>query len=154
MVVGFAGAALAHWVYQRGYVWENGSGKCLEARSEISHGKGGGYSKANANSIKEIQYPWGKIDCNQKWRRPAGYIRVKNQLDVYTSGQWAFCRKTSLKYNSADNWGVSKARNWGTSPPCGSHYYTNWARAQHIWQGDWTPGGWISSGGSHWLPAD
>ncbi len=76
IVVATATAALAHYVYERNYVWETGDGKCLSDYSEISHGtNGGGYSRVEADTSRETETPWGTIDCSRSWDRPINYLR-------------------------------------------------------------------------------
>jgi hypothetical protein len=121
--------ALARYVYQNGWVWENGSGKCLEERAEVSHGTGTGYTKADVHSVKEYGPPQFQVDCAADWVMPINYLRVKNVLYKY-SGSWYVCRDQSYKYNSVKDAFVLKATYWNV--PCGSGYYANNGRGHMV----------------------
>jgi hypothetical protein len=150
LIVASTATAFAHYVYDEGYVWENGYGKCLYARSEISHGTGNGYSKATARAVKEIFNGWAYVECYENWIRPANYLRVKNQLQHWNGSSWVWCAETSLKYNTSSNDNLEQSKTW--SLPCGKGYYWNFALGQTYFDNAWK-GGWMSSSGSHYLPA-
>lgn len=118
-----AAAAWAHYVYDFKYVWEDGNGKCLKNRSEISDGSNeGGYSKVNAFPQKESYIwngtGWSKVNCAVGWSRD---LKVKTILQKRQSdGSWANCASTDWKYgNSVTE--LQQEKYW--SSPCGSGYY-------------------------------
>jgi hypothetical protein len=116
-VVASATAAVAHYVYERNYVWETGDGKCLSDYSEISHGNNyGGYSRVEADTSRETETPWGTIDCSRSWDRPINYLGVQNALWKWSSSSgWYECRRTSLKYNGSSTSHLEQEKYWGTS---------------------------------------
>src|SRR5690348_1098404 len=101
-VVG-AGVAAAHYLRLERYVWENGAGKCLKNRSEISDGitSGGaikGYSKVDAYPQKELGPGTVQFDCYVGWERD---LRVRAILQKQSStGAWSNCAgaDTGWKY--------------------------------------------------------
>lgn len=149
LVVASATAALAHFVYDEGYVWESGAGKCVEAYSEISDGTNdGGYSLVKANTWREAKHPWGQVDCFLGWPRPVSYLSVQNALYKWSGSYWYECRRTSLLYNDKKTSRLTQDRYW--SRPCGDGLYGNWGGAWTNFDGRWV-GGWMWSG-HHLLP--
>lgn len=154
VVAGGATAALAHYVYEKGYVWEGGSGKCVDARTEISHGKnGGGYTKVWTHTVKPLRLgEYYKADCANDWGRPVNYLRVRNVLykcgnKCEKSRDWYVCRAQSWKYNGQTTDVLVKATYWRR--PCGKGAYGNMGGAFTYYDNAWR-GGYLWSG-SHGL---
>lgn len=146
-----AATAFAHYVYNEGYVWENGSGKCLDNWGEISHGNGGGYAKSETRAVKEAFNGSIEVSCWQSWDRPPNYLRARNVLKKFNSptGTWDVCVSGDWKYNASTNDNLIKESYYST--PCGTGTYGNNAGAFTYFDNVWK-GGYMWSG-SHSLPA-
>jgi hypothetical protein len=119
LTLSVAATAAAHVIYKFDYVWENGSGKCLKGRVEISDGKSlDGYSKVNAFAQKEM---FG-IDCSVGWDRPARTIRVRTELQKWVPDfGWTKCTEgLKWKYNAEGESEVEQEHYWN---PCGNGTY-------------------------------
>lgn len=144
-----AGTALAHYVYNDGYVWENGSGKCLKTWGEISHGSGGGYAKNDSKAVKEFFNGSFEVHCWQEWDRPPNYFKVRNVLKKKTSsGDWAVCVDGDWKFNAETTHTLKKESYYST--PCGNGTYANNAGSFINFDSAWK-GGYMWSG-PHDLP--
>lgn len=141
---GSASAALAHYVYEHGNVWENGIGKCLEGRSEISHGNGGGYTAADGQAEKEFL----DVHCTAEMEMAPYYLRAANTLYKGSS----LCATTSYRYNTTTDSRVKATNSWNT--PCGGGSYENRAKIDIYYDGAWrgSSGNPLRSG-YHTLPA-
>lgn len=148
LVVIPATTAFAHYVYNDGYVWENGSGKCLKNWGEISHGNGGGYAKSESRAVKEVFNGSIEVECWGNWDRPPNYLRVRNVLKKQSGGTWGVCVSGDWKYNSSTDYKLKKESYYST--PCGSGTYANDAGAFTYFDNQWK-GGYMWSG-SHSLP--
>jgi hypothetical protein len=150
LVLATGGTALAHYVYDEGETWSNPE-KCLQNRTETSHGNGGGFLSVTAELNQDE--PFTGI-CWVPWQRPAGYIRVRANLMRWNTKreEWRLCLSYSWSYNS------SSVNEWTAyayfNTPCGSGYYGTWGYAQVYYNSKWRPAdqGPIWSG-YHWLPA-
>lgn len=150
LVLGVSGTAAAHYVYQQGYVWQNGQGQCLNERMELSHGSGGGYTRTDLRATTILNTTAGSYHCSQTMLLPASYMRVTHQLDKWNGSSWGYCTSTGLIYRSTTDDPWVRSRNWNV--PCGRGYYVGWGRGQINFDGSWR-GGWLSSKDSHYLPA-
>ena len=123
--------------------------------SEISHGGGAGYAKAESSAGNIHQYflclPPGSL-------RPPYFIRLEYELMKYLDGYWGICwYNGGWIYNGTDAETVSDYQDFGNdSPPCSDGYYATYAHAEVKWDGTWR-GGWLWSGrsgdDSHYLPS-
>jgi hypothetical protein len=148
-VVATATAALAHYVYERNYVWEDGQGKCVSDYSEISHGDGEGYSRTEADTSRAVTWPV-EVHCSRSWDRPINYLKVQNALWKWSSADgWYECTRTNAKFNGSSTSHLEQAKTWST--PCGNGTYGNYGGAWTLFDGAWR-GGWLWSG-QHQLPA-
>lgn len=156
LVVGTGSAALAHYVYERAKVWENGRGDCVINRSEVSHGGGGGYSKVDNETYEELNTPYGSYPCTDAWELGPKYKRNKIHFLKNTSSGWSLCWYSKWTYNAktVNKFGIYW--NFGSSTPCGKGYYATHGHVEnrinrndgtHYWVGGpmWS--------GSHYLPA-
>lgn len=152
----------AHYIYESGYTWENGAGKCLWARAEISHGNGGGYAKIDVSAWRENEQPGGSVgpvgvggtseDCADLWTRLPGYLRQRNQL-WYHVHDWAICRRGTWTYNTTNSYTMPLQERWyGTSPRCGNAWYTNVGGTGVYFDSAWKKGYVIS--GCHIRPGE
>ncbi len=73
MCAALAVPASAHYVYEEFYIYESHE-NCTWARSEISHGDGGGYRKVTVESSRQLNTWAGDYDCVQDKVVPAGDI--------------------------------------------------------------------------------
>lgn len=149
VVMGSATAALAHVVEQSGYVWENLRGYCLGARSEISHGGGGGYTRSHVEGEKPLNGPGWTINCYAAWQQPPGELAVRTHLYFWTGSQWIACRTMDWRSNAITDDQVHQTRSW--SKPCGNGYYGSYANGR-VWHDNSWKGGWMWSG-HHFIPA-
>lgn len=149
LVATAATTAWAHYVYDDGYVWEGGP-KCLFARSEVSHGNGGGYTKVDLQAVRERTYPgWGTINCHIAWDRPTSYLRSKMWLYWWHSSreEWIYCTETGYKYNTQKQADLRHTKYWDT--PCGNHLYFNYGWGATYYDNAWR-GGWMGAGYHRW----
>lgn len=123
LLVIFPGVAAAHYVYQKGTVATYGSGACVQARAEVSHGSGGGYTKADVESTRTTSY--GNISCIEPNPKPAGYLATRYDFYKWDSsaGHWKVCRTADWYYSKAQTGQYSIYTDFGVSPPCGHGYY-------------------------------
>jgi len=146
-------AASAHYVYEKAFTWRS-SVDCVDTRSEISHGHGGGYSRANSEITKRGYIPvvnqWR--DCLSDFKRPAGYIHNQLALFRYAApvDEWYRCSSWRSWYNSNTTARFDTYVYWGTTAPCGPGYYGTTGGGSE-YNGVWH-GGLIWSG-NHYLPA-
>ena len=149
-VLGLAGAASAHYVYDRGYAWEDGS-RCISVRAEISHNSNGlGYTRAEAWYTQ----PLGTINCQSGWSRSTNYAAVKTQVDMYDAFQrrWVYCLDLGYKYNTAGAVSYMSQEHGYSKVPCGAGLsYMTWGFGYTYLSSTWQ-GGAHSSVGSHVLP--
>ena len=137
----------AHVVYEDGYTWSSNH-NCTWGRSEISHGSGGGYSKATVESEVNLE---DKI-CAQRYWRPINYLKSKWDLQYKVNGQWIRCKKGNTWYNGRKAWKLANYKNHGSSPLCGNAEYRTVGESKVRLGNDWW-GGDLSSGVyGHWLP--
>ncbi len=108
----------AHVIYEDGHTYTSPY-NCTWSRSEISHGSGGGYSKAN---LKSEQNEW-RSTCRKRLSRPIGYLRAKWELQKKSGSSWIRCKLGNYYYNGGDASELANTRDHGTSPPCGSGTY-------------------------------
>lgn len=145
--------ASAHYVYERGHTYAS-STDCAWARSEVSHGNGGGYAQADVAADYRQWTPVGPIDCGNKlWTRPPGYLAVRAELYKWNASQsqWQICRDSGgYAYNPESAHSIYIYNYFGGYPPCGSGYYGTIAYSFE-YNGDWHGGPMWS--GFHWLPA-
>lgn len=152
MVFGSGTAAVAHYVYDIAYVWENGAGQCLKERTELSHGNGGGYTRTDIYPLGILNSPFGSVHCERNVDVATGYLRTKHQLDVYGLYGWSYCTQTAFKYNGSSAQYLKLEKYWGSTPPCGGRaYYYAWGLGQWYFNGSWV-GGWLGSKDVHLLP--
>jgi len=149
LVISSASVAIAHYVYEEAEVWRNASGQCLEIRSEISHGSGGGYSKGGDLTYQAV----GPVQCFYQWLRGPGYLRMKYDLLKWNGSAWGYCRGINYYYNQTTVNIFDVYTNWGTQPPCGSGYYGTMSYGAVLVNGNWRGGSMWSGSGGHYLPA-
>jgi hypothetical protein len=153
------GVAAAHYIRLERYVWEDGNGKCLKNRSEISDGNtsGGaikGYSKVNAFAQKELGPGTFQDDCAVGWERD---LRVRAILQKQSStGSFYDCVRsngtradTGWSYRYSTEHQITKY--WNAD--CGSGYYRTRGCTQLKINNAWQPttdSGCIHTG-KHWL---
>jgi hypothetical protein len=130
-----ASAAHAHFVYERSEVWKDG-GECLILRSEISHGGGGGYSKATAETFTNFSW-W---NCFIAWDRGPGYIALRYDLMKWTEQGWAICRQTGWHYNRSTTNKYQIYTDHGSYAPCGTGYYGTMSYGYVDKNGQWYGG--------------
>lgn len=141
------GVAGAHYVYDRGYVWEDGD-RCASVRSEVSHGGGNGYIRGEVWMTQRIGY----IACEADYNRSPNLLIVDTAAHFWNGSQWVFCQRFGWKRNSVSTDYLSIAHGY-TSLPCGQRgYYSSISGGFHYLDGQWR-GGHRSSGSSHYLPA-
>jgi hypothetical protein len=153
--------AAAHYVYAKHTTYASDT-NCTGSRAEISHGDGGGYSKADTYSW----YRWtsligGDMDCQTNWKRPPGHLIAALQhykFSVYRH-RWEVCRYTNWYRNGSEAWQFMLWTRHGTQPDCGAGYY-----ATMSWGAVWNNSTWFPSDGRgvwsgdsgcgcHYLPA-
>lgn len=136
----FAAPAAAHYVYTKAKVYAS-STNCTGARSETSHGDGGGYSKADVFSWYRMEAPMaGGYDCESNWSRPAGYLATKYQLFKWDGAKWAECKYTDYYYNSSSTHQYAIYTNFGDKAPCGAGTYNTMATSYVLNGGQWFGG--------------
>lgn len=142
-------AALAHYVYQEGNVYDNGNSRCLQARGEISHGNGGGYAKSTGRSFIYQDTHAGRY-CNKEKTVDPQHLANRNVLLKWRSAQkdWAVCVNGDWNYNSKTSAYNNKTSVYST--PCSSGWYANNAGAFVYINSNWR-GGYVWSG-EHNLP--
>ncbi len=135
--------AAAHYVYRDGQLYFS-SLDCVDGRSEVSHGTGNGYSRADI-TVTKIGGAYNEY-CHDNFYRPNGYIRVRMAL-MYWTTQWNTCRDTGYLYNSGTSSSMVITRTY--SSVCGGRNYDtqSWI---HELNGSWKGG--ILWSGSHKLP--
>ncbi|HSW80608.1 MAG TPA: hypothetical protein VLG47_07565 [Candidatus Saccharimonadales bacterium] len=135
--------AAAHYVYRSAQLYWSG-GDCVTGRSEVSHGSGNGYSRAD---IEVTRYSGTYHEsCGEPFSRPNGYIRERMAL-MYWTTQWNTCHDTGYLYNGKSASIFTVTRTY--SNVCGGRNYDtqSWI---HEYNGSWKGG--ILWSGSHWLP--
>jgi hypothetical protein len=142
--------ASAHYVYQQGLTYIS-SLNCTETRSEISHGNGGGYSRADAKSLYVLQTTQGSFNCANVLSRPPGYLAAKWQLYKVVGSELHLCSQGSWSYNNVSTYSWYTYWYHGYAPPCGSGYYATYGAGFVNVNGTWY-GGWIWAR-DHYLPA-
>jgi hypothetical protein len=145
--------ANAHVVYD--WHWEYRSHEvCLNHKSEISHGSGGGYAKQQALIYGYAIYPGYTVDCGWPNTYPPGYIAVNMTLWRWSSaaGYWYACRSWGYYYNTTTVSNYTLSYNAGYYTPCGNGYYGSWGSAYVYNNGQWKGGGPLWSG-YQWLPS-
>lgn len=149
--IGAGGVAGAHYVYDKGPVWENGE-RCINVRSEISHGSGSGYVKANVEYLAPNTIGV-QVNCALQWQRTRDFAAVNNQVDVWTGSAWAYCIALPYKYNTGGTVSTMVQDRTFASTPCGNgRYYNNWGGGFTYFDGSWK-GGQHSTRSYHYLPS-
>ena len=117
-----AGVASADWIAheRRTYVGDN---HCVRVRSEISHGSGGGYSKATVRAKKNTPY-----ECAGREKRSRNNLKAKWKLLYQTWNGWETCRYSNYVFNTQRVDTFSVYRDHGTSVRCGNTKYITVAR--------------------------
>ncbi|GEM_PF-6754636 len=135
----------AHTVSGEGYVWEDGNGKCVFARSSIWESSGDIYLKILNNPRKE----WSFVDCAVGWEQPTSWIRVRNQLYRWDGSAWDYCASSDWFYNSypTTEYEVTSSADGGI---CGAGDYANIAGAQIFHNYTWVGG--TKYSGYHYFP--
>lgn len=151
------GVAAAHWVYEEGYVWahDDGSGRCLKARSEISDGdvdadgRIKGYTKVD---LRAVERGMG-IDCYFDWDQEPRYLRARMTLSICLDGaycdrdgSWDLCRVTPWARNDERTASHKTEQYWDVD--CDTGYYANLGAAYVLYENRWR-GGVLFSGGHH-----
>jgi hypothetical protein len=108
----------AHVVYEDGHTYWSDT-NCTWSRAEISHGSGGGYSKANLKSERN----YFTSQCERRLSRPIGHLKAQWMLYKKSGSSWGHCRTGNWYYNGGDASALTNSRDHGTSPPCGSGEY-------------------------------
>ena len=132
----------AHVVYEEDMVYWS-STICTEARSEISHGKGYGYTKAVSRAKREMRIPGGSVSCVERWIRPANKIKARYVLMHHNGsddGQWSTCLNGSYQYNSRKTDAFSVYRSLSRSEYCGDGWYATKGYAYVENGGSWFGG--------------
>lgn len=142
-------AAYAHVIYEGGYIWENGNGKCLWEHAELSHGDGGGFAQSTPRAVTETSTPTGDVECWQDWNRPAYYLGARNLLTKWYGDQWYVCVDGDWKWNQQYTDQITKTSVYHT--PCGAGYYANFGGGVTYFNDRWH-GGHLYSG-YHYLPS-
>jgi hypothetical protein len=145
-------AASAHVEYNKGRLYQSDP-LCVDGRSEISHGVGGGYSRVDTWARQRTWVPKsGWIQCGIKKNRPKGYIA--NRILVFkwlADGSAGLCTLTHWDYNDKKASHFAINFTMGAQPDCGrGWYYTygqSYVRLNATWHGDDLFSGW------HYLPA-
>jgi hypothetical protein len=134
VVVGLAGPALAHYVYQIRITHE-WNVYCLEQRSETSHGDNyGGYSGVDTWSYEKEPVPAPGQSCDVSLMLGINReIGATIHYYMHYSGGWGLCRTTS--WNKEYGQHISQSRNW--SRPCGHGYYDTKGFSELYWNGKW-----------------
>ncbi len=112
------GPVYAHVIYEFGHTYSSHY-NCTWSRAEISHGGGGGYSKAHVKS----EWNRSKKTCYQRLTVPIKHIRAKWVLYKKNGQSWETCVRSNYWYNGRS---ASELKNWqnhGSSPPCGAGEY-------------------------------
>jgi hypothetical protein len=150
VIVGGAGNAWAHYVYQAGVV-ATIANYCVHNRSEVSHGGyGHGYIKVDTTSQAKQFYV--DVNCTDPFIRPAGYLRAAWQYyyRANTSAAWSLCAISAETYNSSSSAKLVISKNW-TYRPCGNGYYATFGETYLKDNNTWY-GGELWSG-AHFIPA-
>jgi len=154
--------ASAHYVYQRGDVYESsGFDQCVNVYAETSHGKSGdGYMKGTVSAYKSYMQSDGvKADCagasdgihDYHWNRPSQNLAIKDYYfrlnpnpkhNKAFPADWSMCEYSDWFYNQKTSYRLSIAGEMRGPTICGSSYYGT------LSVGDVNNGGWI--GGSVW----
>jgi hypothetical protein len=111
----------AHYVYEAGTLYLGDF--CVMARSEISHGSGGGYSKVDTNATKTQWTPIGDFECIGWLYKPPGYLAASYHLMKWDGKQWGICYSSDWSFNSKTASKQVIERDFGRTPPCGAGYY-------------------------------
>lgn len=145
-------AASAHYVYQDPHTWAQDE-QCVQNRSEISHGNGGGYRKGTVKSERKLQLPWVSPMCETSKSQPPGYMIVRPILVKVVDGSLAICNDPGWITNTVNTHLLEGFSNFGTYPPCGDGYYGTLNGAAVFFNGKWLPpeDGVLVFSGQHWL---
>ena len=148
-IMAVAGSLYAHVIYEGGYTYASAY-DCTWNRAEISHGSGGGYSKADVRSKQKAFLI--DIDCFLPFTRPADHLKVRYKLYKQSGSSWNLCAHTAWNYNNTKADSMIIYTNHGTSPVCGNGSYKTVAYG-YLKNGSQWKGGSISSGNvGHSLP--
>ena len=113
------GPVYAHGIYEEGHTYTS-TYNCTWSRAEISHGSGGGYSKASVVSKKNR----GRLyTCKDRLDRPIKHLRAKWTLYKKNGSSWTYCLSSNYWYNGRTASKSENYRNHGSSPPCGIGEY-------------------------------
>lgn len=130
MVMAMAAPALAHYVYKRYCDWDLTHTRVHETRVEISHGTGGGYSKAELN----VRFACGGASDYWGWHQK---VRIRAELYKKTGvNVWTKCAQTGFVLTNQDYAKVT--RYWGGYPLCGTGTYATTMRIEQVIGGAWT----------------
>jgi hypothetical protein len=146
-------AASAHVEYNKGRLYQSDP-LCVDGRSEISHGSGGGYSKVDTWARQRTWVPRvGWIQCGIKKYRPKGYIA--NRILIYkwlSNGSVGLCTYTRWDYNDRKASHFVINYSMGAQPDCGRGWYftrgQSYVKLNNTWYGDDLNSGW------HFLPTN
>lgn len=142
------GVAYAHYVYNSGWTYWS-STDCVWERSETSHGGGGGYTKSDLESWRNLIYP--PANCSITFDRPPNYIKLRYDWEKWdeSTSNWVVCAYVGWQYNSSTTWHFQLSYDFGSTPWCGSGQYATDTEGYEL-NGDWHGGAMWS--GSHYLP--
>lgn len=120
------GPVYAHVVSEEGNTYTS-TYNCTWNRAEISHGSGGGYSKATVVSKKNR----GRLyTCKDRLDRPIKHLRAKWVLYRKNNSSWIHCLSGNWWLNGTTSSKLENYRDHGSSPPCGSGEYMTKSHAQ------------------------
>ena len=149
--VAIAAPVYAHYIYEDGFTYTSSYG-CTWNRAEISHGNGGGYSKADVKSKKVFTYDGLTFHCGSNLSRPIEHLRVKWRLYKLNGSSWKSCKSSSYFYNATNAAHIKVHKYHGYNPPCGQGIYRTVAYGDFKSGSSWY-GGSLSSGVTgHALP--
>jgi hypothetical protein len=140
---GFSQPAMAHMLYNEGFVYITSDANCTFNRTEMGADTDTTPMRTYALSRSHwaLRTMWGTEQCGDFSQRPAGYISIKIELYKQTSSGWALCSNTNWAYNSSPSYSYSGSSNQG---PCGSGTYQTRGAAFVNINGQWL-GGWLAS---------
>lgn len=137
-VIGLAGSANAHYVYEWAEIWRSGDGnRCLQNRSEISHGNNdNGYVKGDATSLQNPEViPTG---CSYSYELPAGYLAEGLVVMKWSGTDWLICNRTDKWYTNTARTAKYQLEWYGEKGwPCGEGYYGLFNYANMRFNGEW-----------------
>jgi hypothetical protein len=144
LIVGLSQPAFAHVVYEKEAAWEDGGGRCLNTRSEISHGTGPGYSKTQVDMEETDAYngfgviPSIVIQCGKYWIRPAGEIRAATNLYKKTgASSYSLCNYVSYSYTGVQSFKLDQQKYWPYADMCGPGVYLTKSFGSFWWSSAW-----------------